>query len=431
MSGAVAVIGAGISGLVAARELQRAGWAVEVFEAANQPGGHSNTVFVEDDGGRHGVDTGFIVFNERNYPNFERLLGELRVPTQPAPMHFSVSDDGGDFEWSSRPLGLFAKPGHLVDPRFHRMLADLVRFFREARELLDRDGDSESLRAFLVSRGYSEYFIERLIIPQVAAVWSADPEALWSFPANFLARFLDNHGALQLRGRPRWRSIVGGSRRYVDPLVAPFRDRIRLATPVRELRRLPDRVELATDLGRRAFDQVVIATHSDQALAMLADPSRAERALLGSLPYQANETVLHTDRSLMPRRRRAWGSWNFHLAGASVGRTTVTYDMNRLQRLRAGRRYLVTLNRGEAIDPAQVIFRTSYAHPVYTLEGLRAQRRWAEISGHNRTHYCGAYWGWGFHEDGVVSALRACERLGALARGREIEAARPPAELAA
>ena len=431
MSGTVAVIGAGISGLVAARELQRAGWEVEVFEAANQPGGHSNTVFVEDDGGRHGVDTGFIVFNERNYPNFERLLGELRVPTQPAPMHFSVSDDGGDFEWSSRPLGLFAKPGHLVDPRFHRMLADLVRFFREARELLDRDGDSESLRAFLVSRGYSEYFIERLIIPQVAAVWSADPEALWSFPANFLARFLDNHGALQLRGRPRWRSIVGGSRLYVDALVAPFRDRIRLATPVLELRRLPDRVELSTDLGRRAFDQVVIATHSDQALAMLADPSRAERALLGSLPYQANETVLHTDRSLMPRRRRAWGSWNFHLAGASVGRTTVTYDMNRLQSLRAGRRYLVTLNRGEAIDPAQVIFRTSYAHPVYTLEGLRAQRSWAEISGLNRTHYCGAYWGWGFHEDGVVSALRACERLGALARGREIEAARPPAELAA
>jgi predicted NAD/FAD-binding protein len=430
MRATVAVIGAGISGLVAARELQRAGWEVHVFEAQERPGGHSNTVYVADETGRVGVDTGFIVFNERNYPNFERLLAELRVPTQPAPMHFSVSDDGGDFEWSSRPLGLFAKPGHLVDPRFHRMLADLLRFFREARGLLDGEGDSESLRAFLTARGYSEYFIERLIVPQVSAVWSADPEALWSFPANFLARFLDNHGALQLRGRPRWRSIVGGSRRYVDALAAPFADRIRLATPVREVRRHPDRVEVATDRDRSSFDQVVIAAHADQALALLADPTRAERELLGALPYQANETVLHTDRSLLPRRRRAWGSWNFHLTDVSVGRSTVTYDMNHLQRLRASRRYLVTLNRSEAIDPAQVLYRTTYEHPVYTLAGLRAQRRWNEISGHNRTHYCGAYWGWGFHEDGVVSALNACARLGAPGR-RPAGVTGPVPELAA
>jgi predicted NAD/FAD-binding protein len=427
MSGTVAVIGTGISGLVAARELQRAGWEVTAFEAGGRAGGHSNTVAVEDRDGPVAVDTGFIVFNDRNYPNFERLLGELGVATQPAPMHFSVSDGSGEFEWSSRPRGLFANPAHLFDRRFHRMLTDLVRFFREARELLDSGEADESLRSFLISRGYSEYFVERLIVPQVAAVWSADPAQLWSFPAVFLARFLDNHGALQFRGRPRWRSIIGGSQRYVERLCAPFSDRIRLNAPVREVRRGPAGVEVATDGSRERFDEVVIATHSDQALAMLADPSPAEVEVLSALPYQANETVLHTDRSLMPRRRRAWGSWNFHLADGAVGATTVTYDMNHLQRLQAARRYLVTLNRGDAIDPAKVLYRTSYEHPVYTLEGIAAQRRWSDISAWRHTHYCGAYWGWGFHEDGVVSALRACERIGALERGRRIEMKAPPA----
>ncbi|HET6831326.1 MAG TPA: FAD-dependent oxidoreductase [Solirubrobacterales bacterium] len=431
MNGKVAVIGAGISGLVAARELQRAGWDVTVLEAGGHAGGHSNTVEVDDPRGPVAVDTGFIVFNDRNYPNFERLLDELEVATQPAPMHFSVSDERGEFEWSSRPLGLFANPAHLFDRRFHRMLTDLVRFFREARELLDAGEADESLQSFLISRGYSEYFVERLIVPQIAAVWSANPAELWSFPAVFLAQFLDNHGALQLRGRPRWRSIIGGSRRYVERLCTPFADRIRLHTPVREVSRGPWGVEIATDESRERFDEVVIATHSDQALAMLADPSPAEVEVLSALPYQANETVLHTDRELMPRRRRAWGSWNFHLVDGAVGGTTVTYDMNHLQRLRAARRYLVTLNRSTAIDPAKVLYRTTYEHPVYTLEGIAAQRRWAEISATRRTHYCGAYWGWGFHEDGVVSALRACERIGALERGRRIEATGSPAALAA
>jgi predicted NAD/FAD-binding protein len=431
MSGKIAVIGAGISGLVAARELQRAGCDVTVFEAGGHAGGHSNTVEVDDPRGPVAVDTGFIVFNDRNYPNFERLLAELGVASRPAPMHFSVSDESGEFEWSSRPLGLFANPAHLFDRRFHRMLADLVRFFREARELLDGGAADESLRSFLISRGYSEYFVERLIVPQVAAVWSADPAQLWSFPAVFLAQFLDNHGALQLRGRPRWRSIIGGSRRYVERLSAPFADRIRLGTPVRRVSRELWGVDVATDGTSERFDEVVIATHSDQALAMLADPSAAEVEVLSSLPYQANETVLHTDRSLMPRRRRAWGSWNFHLVEGTVGATTVTYDMNHLQRLRAERRYLVTLNRSDAIDPARVLYRTSYEHPVYTLDGVAAQRRWAEVSGQRRTHYCGAYWGWGFHEDGVVSALRACERIGALERGRRIETAGPPRAIAA
>jgi uncharacterized protein len=260
-------------------------------------------------------------------------------------------------------------------------------------------------------------------------VWSADPDQLSTFPASFLAEFFDHHGALQLTGRPRWRSITGGSRRYVDALAAVLGGRALLGTRVREVRRFADRVEISWDGGRASFDEVVIAAHSDQALEMLTDPSPAEREVLGAIPYQANEVVLHTDDSLMPRRRRAWASWNFHLMDEPAGRTTVTYDMNRLQSLRTDVPILVTLNRGDAIDPAKVIRRMTYSHPVYTLEGVVAQRRWREVSGPNRTHYCGAYWGWGFHEDGLVSALRVCEVLGALERGREASPA--PAELAA
>jgi predicted NAD/FAD-binding protein len=432
MSERVAVIGAGISGLVAARELHRSGHAVTVFEAGPRPGGHANTIPVGTPAGPLGVDTGFIVFNDRNYPNFERLLSELGVATQPAPMHFSVSDGAGDFEWSSRPLGVFAKHSHLFDPRFHRMLVDLVRFFREARALIGTGAEGQSLRAFCESHGYSEYFVERLIVPQVSAVWSAPPEQLWSFPARFLAEFLDNHGALQLRGRPRWRSIVGGSRRYVEPLVAPFRDRLRLSTPVASIRRLDDGVQVTSATGRETFDEVVIAVHADQALALLADPTRSEVEILGALPYQANETVLHTDESLMPRRRRAWGSWNFHLTESAPGATTtVTYDMNHLQRLHSDERFLVTLNRSAQIDPAKVIYATTYDHPVYTVDGARAQARWAEISGVGRTHYCGAYWGSGFHEDGVVSGLRVSDRIGARPRGAELAELEAPLELVA
>ncbi len=422
----VAVIGSGISGLVAARELDRAGVEVTVFEAEERIGGHSHTVNVESETGSWDVDTGFIVLNDRNYPRFEALLAELGVETQPAPMSFSVSDGRGDFEWATRPLGLFAKHSHLFDPRFHRMLADLVRFNREARELVGANGAGGSLRDFCARRGYSEYFVERLIVPQASAVWSAAPEQLSAFPASFLAEFLDNHGALQIFGRPRWRSIAGGSRRYVEALVAPFRHRIRVATPVRSIRRGLDRVDVATDAGTESFDEVVVAVHSDQALAMLADPSVTEREVLGAIPYQRNEVALHTDTSVLPRRRRAWASWNFHLpaegeAGGEEERTTVTYDMNILQRLEADREFLVTLNRTDAIDPERIIRTMSYSHPVYTDGTVRAQARWEHVSGRNRTHYCGAYWGWGFHEDGVRSALRVSRRIASMSRPILIE----------
>ena len=337
-------------------------------------------------------------------------------------MSFSVSDAAGDFEYNSAsPNGLYAKRAHVLAPWFHRMVADMLRFDRAARQLLSGDattnaagGEGLSLGHWLEHHAFSAAFIERLIVPQAAAVWSADPRQMWSFPARFLAEFFDNHGMLGVRGRPRWRTIEGGSARYVEALVAPWRERLRLCTPVQSIERRAGHV-LVKPRGGEAehFDEVVLATHSDQALAMLADASDREHEILRSVPYQDNEAVLHTDERMLPRRRRAWASWNYHLLEQPRDRATVTYHMNRLQSLEAEREFCVTLNLTEAIDPAKVIRTIPYAHPVYTATGVRAQRRRAEISGRNGTHYCGAYWGWGFHEDGVVSALAVAERFGA------------------
>jgi predicted NAD/FAD-binding protein len=402
----IAIVGAGVSGLVTAHLLQRT-HEITLFEAGGYPGGHTNTVTVETEAGVHHVDTGFIVFNDRNYPRFERLLQRLNVAWQPSSMTFSVSDEQGDFEYNgSSPNGLFAKRAHLVTPWFHRMVADLVRFNREARRLLASREDP-SLLGWLEDRGYSRAFVERLIVPQAAAVWSADPEQMWRFPARFLAEFFDNHGMLGFTGRPRWRTIEGGSRRYVDQLIAPLRD-VRLNTPVRSIARHEEHV----DVNGERFDHVVVAAHADQALTMLADPSDREHEILGAFPYQPNEAVLHTDRRLLPKRRRAWASWNYHLLEEPTVLPTVTYHMNRLQNLDTHEEFCVTLNRTEAIDPAHVIRTIPYAHPVYTTAGVAAQARHHEISGRDRTHFCGAYWGWGFHEDGVTSAVRVAAQLG-------------------
>jgi predicted NAD/FAD-binding protein len=409
----IAIVGTGIAGLVAAHRLHRE-HEITVFEAAERIGGHTHTVPVPTEGGTVWIDTGFIVFNDRNYPHFEALLEELGVATQPSHMGFSVSDGSGRFEYSGTPRGLFARRANLFDPRFLRMLLDWRRFNREAPGLIGMNGTAPSLGHWLEQQRYSRRFVERLIVPQAAAVWSAPPEQMWSFPASFLAEFFGNHGMYTLRDRPSWRTVRGGSRSYVDAIAAPWRDRVRLAAPVRRIERLPGRVRVQADgCEGEEFDRIVVATHSDQALAPLADPSRAEREVLGAIPYQDNEAVLHTDPSLMPRRRAVWSSWNFHLSEERPRRTTVTYWMNRLQRLPRGRDFFVTLNRGAEIDPAHVIRRLHYDHPVYTAAGVAAQRRRAEISGARRTHYCGAYWGWGFHEDGVVSALRACEEIAA------------------
>ena len=408
----IAIVGAGVAGLTCAHLLHE-GNEIEVFEAGASAGGHVNTVRVDLANGTHHVDTGFIVHNDRNYPGFVRLMERLGVATQPSQMSFSVSD-GGDFEYSGRsPNGLFANRRHMADPDFHRMVRDLLRFNREARSLVGLNGTGPSLGEFLDAGRYSQHFVDRLIVPQASAVWSADPGQMWTFPASFLADFFDNHGMFELTGRPRWRTIAGGSRTYVERLVEPLGARLRLSTAVTRIERFDNHVEVTPPGGEaERFDEVVVAAHSDQALAMLADPSDAEAEVLGAIPYQPNEAVLHTDRSLLPRRRRAWASWNYHLEDEPSGRTTVTYHMNRLQSLRAERELCVTLNRTEAIDPGQVLRTIQYAHPVYTNAALRAQGRWDEVNGVRRTWFCGAYWGSGFHEDGVQSGLRVCERLG-------------------
>ncbi|HTA15441.1 MAG TPA: FAD-dependent oxidoreductase [Solirubrobacteraceae bacterium] len=409
----IAIVGAGISGMAAAHLLHRR-HEIVVFEAGDRAGGHSNTIRVDTPEQTHHVDTGFMVFNDRNYPSFERLLSQLGVASQPSDMSFGVSDGLGDFEYNSAsPNGLFAKRAHLVMPWFHRMIADLVRFNRAARELLSGEQENVAFGEWLARREFSEAFVQRLIVPQVCAVWSADPRQMWSFPARFLAEFFDNHGMLGLRGRPRWRTIAGGSECYVRALTQPWSERLRLGTPVQAIERQENGVTVKPRGGEaERFEEVVIATHSDQALALLADPSDREREILGAMPYQHNEAVLHSDALMLPRRRRARASWNYHLLEQPGERATVTYHMNRLQSLRADRELCVTLNRTEAIDPNKVIRKIPYAHPVYTDAGLRAQARREEISGHNRTHYCGAYWGWGFHEDGVVSGLAVAERFG-------------------
>jgi predicted NAD/FAD-binding protein len=327
-------------------------------------------------------------------------------------MSFGVSD-GRDFEYNgASPNGLFAKRAHLVTPWFHRMVADLVRFNREARALLRlAGGDGPSLGHWLEELRFSRPFVERLIVPQASAVWSADPGQMWTFPARFLVEFFDNHGMLGFRNRPAWRTVVGGSRSYVEAVVRPWRERLRLGTPVRAIARDADGVTVTAREPER-FDHVVLAVHSDQALGMLTDASDREHEILGAIPYQPNEAVLHTDARLLPRRRRAWASWNYHLLPEPTGLTTVTYHMNRLQSLRAERELCVTLNRSEAIDPRHVLRTFRYAHPVFTAAGARAQGRVHEISGGERTHFCGAYWGHGFHEDGVVSALRVARRFG-------------------
>ena len=407
----IAIVGGGVSGLVAAHRLHGR-HEVTLFEAGRHLGGHANTVTVERPSGTWHLDTGFIVLNDRNYPRFRELLSACGVALTPSHMGFSVKGEDEDFEYAGTPRGVFAQKANLARPAFWRMLADLLRFNRELAAVAADGAEPRSLGRFVEDGGYSRWFIERLIVPQASAVWSADPASMWSFPVRFLAEFFANHGMLGFRGRPRWQTVSGGSQRYVGALSAPFADRIRLASPVRSLARDPDGVSLALERGERErFDEVVIACHADQALALLEDPSERERELLESFPYRRNEAVLHTDSALLPRRRAARQAWNYHLFASPPPATTVTYYLNHLQRLDAPEDFCVTLNLSDRIDPAKVIASFDYAHPVYTQAGVAAQARFAEISPARRTRYCGAYWGWGFHEDGVVSALRAVEGL--------------------
>jgi predicted NAD/FAD-binding protein len=408
----IAIVGAGIAGLAAADRLHPR-HEITVFEAGPRLGGHTNTVTVERDDGVWHIDTGFIVLNDRNYPRFRELLDRIGVSTQSSHMGFSVSAQDEDFEFAGTPRGVFCQRANLACPAFWRMLADLPRFNRALRGVLTSPvAETRSLAEFVRDGGYSRWFIERLIVPQASAVWSAEAAAMWSFPVAFMAEFFANHGMLGFRNRPRWQTVVGGAHRYVEALSRPFADRVRLATPVVSLRRADDGAELRTGDGQlHRFDEVVVACHADDALALLEDPTAAEREILSAFPYQRNEAVLHTDSSLLPSRAAARQAWNYHLFAPPRPRTTVTYSCNHLQRLDAREDFCVSLNVTELIDPATIIASFDYSHPVFTSAGVAAQARRSEISGVHRTRYCGAYWGWGFHEDGVVSALAAVDGL--------------------
>lgn len=409
----VAVIGTGISGMLAAYLLAPE-HDLTVFEAADYIGGHTHTHQVEMDGKPYAVDTGFIVYNDWTYPNFIKLMAKLGVESQPSSMSFSVKCEKTGLEYNGTSLNsLFAQRVNFLRPSFYLMIRDILRFNRESVSILDTGNESMTLGDYLRENGYSKQFAEHYIIPMGSAIWSAAPEDMLKFPLYYFVRFFKNHGMLSVNERPQWRVIRGGSSRYAAALTQGFRDRIRLNSPVQAVRRFPDGVEVTPKNGKpEKFDKVIIAAHSDQALKMLADPSADEKKILGAMPYQENEAVLHTDSSLLPKRRLAWASWNYHLLASKQARVSVTYNMNILQTLDSPRPFCVTLNRTPDIDPAKILRRITYHHPVYNAGSIEAQKHHALINGVNRTYFCGAYWGYGFHEDGVKSALEVAKYFG-------------------
>ena len=407
----IAIVGSGVSGLVCAHLLAPR-HDVVLFEADDRVGGHVHTVDVAGPGGPVAVDTGFIVFNKKTYPNFVRLLERLGVASQESDMSFSVRSERRDLEYAGTGLGtLYAQRRNLLSPRFHGMVLDVLRFYREARALL-AEGPEVELVAWLRRRGYSEAFVEDHILPMVGAVWSSSRDGARGFPARFLARFFENHGFLSVSDRPAWLTVCGGSRTYVRAILDGFRGEVRTGCPVRSIRREEGAVVIRPGGGAaERFDHAIVACHADQARRLIEDPSPEEDGLLSAFTYRTNDVVLHDDDAVMPRLRRTWSSWNYHLDDEARDGASVTYWMNRLQRLPAARQYFVTLNRAESVRPGRVLRRLAYDHPVFTPEGVGAQARHAELVDHRRTSYCGAYWRNGFHEDGVVSALRVCQRF--------------------
>ena len=409
----IAIIGTGISGMTSAYLLSE-DHEVVVYEANNYVGGHTNTVDVSLNGQQYAVDTGFIVFNEKTYPNFVKLMKRLGVGWQNSVMSFSVQCEKTGLEFSPSTLNsLFIQRRNLLRPSFYRMLWDVMRFKRDSESLLQSDDYQMTLADFLSGKGYSHAFVQHFIIPMGEAVWSADPVKFNDFPARYFAQFFKNHGFLNVKDQPQWLTIKGRSRQYIKPITQPYADRVRINCPVASVRRHPDHVEIQPrNQPAEKFDQVVIATHSDQALALLDDATDTEKNILGLIPYQENQAVLHYDESLLPSKKAAWASWNYHIPREDLGRVAVTYDMNILQSIGAPQELCVSLNLATAIDPAKIYREMIYHHPAYNPASLAARHSHREINGVNRTYYAGAYWGYGFHEDGVASALEVCKHFG-------------------
>jgi predicted NAD/FAD-binding protein len=409
----IAVVGAGVSGLVAARLLADE-HDIHVFEANDYVGGHTNTVEITVFGRPYAVDTGFMVFNERTYPNFVQMLRLLGVAARDSDMSYSVRCEKSGLEYQGSSLnGLFAQRRNLLRPSFYAMLRDILRFNRRSLELLRGEEDGLTLGQYVSQGGYGREFIENYLIPMGSAIWSAPPEQFRQFPARFIIQFFNNHGLLTVRAHPQWKTVQGGAVRYVEALTRPFAERIHLNCPVVSVQRYSDRVSVTVqDRGSEDFDAIVLASHADQSLAMLSDATRTEREILSAIGYQQNETVLHVDPSLLPQCRRAWASWNSYLPADASRPVVLTYNLNRLQGHSSPDPICVTLNATEAIDQNKILRRVAYHHPVYNRAALAAQKRWGEINGKNRTYFCGAFWGYGFHEDGVKSALAVGECFG-------------------
>lgn len=414
----IAVIGSGISGLGAAWLLSQR-HDVTLFEREPRPGGHSNTVDVEAESGPVPVDTGFIVYNTASYPNLIALFQHLGVETAPTSMSFAVSLDRGRYEYSgSGPISLFGQPSNIVNTAHWRMILDALRFFREARGIASDDADGATLGEYLTANGYSNAFIERHILPMAAAIWSTPSADVMSFPAASFARFFDSHGLLQVIGRPQWRTVVGGSRAYVRKVLDATAGRVSLGTPVRKVERKGNGALLTTTGGTQPFDAVVMAVHADDALGLLGDCDVHERRLLGAFRYVANRAVLHKDAGFMPKRRRLWASWNYLANGDDRHKDlSVTYWMNSLQPIGDGAGDLfVTLNPGREITDRNVIASIEYRHPMFDRQAMSAQRELWALQGRRRTWFCGSYFGYGFHEDGLQSGLAAAEDIGGVRR---------------
>ena len=408
----IAVIGSGISGLASSWLLSRE-HDVTLYEANDYLGGHTHTHDIELGGRRYAVDTGFIVFNLLNYPLLSKLLAELGVESQPSTMSFAVRNERSGLEYNATNLdGLFCQRRNLVSPRFLRMLRDIARFYREAPRLLDPVDDGPTLGEYLEQRGYSAAFRDDHIVPMASALWSSPPAQALRFPARYLAQFMANHRMLQASGRPQWRVVRGGSQSYVRALRARWRVRERPGCAATAVHRQTDGVRVDSTAGSERYDQAVLACHSDQALSLLKDARESEREILGTIDYQVNDTVLHTDASVLPRRRKAWAAWNALVPEHAGEQCTVSYCMNLLQSLDAPEPIVVSLNATARIAPDRIVRRMRYEHPVYTHAAVRAQSRKQEIQGVNRTWFAGAYWGWGFHEDGMRSAVDVASGLG-------------------
>ena len=408
----IAIVGSGIAGLGAAWLLSRH-HEVVLFESQDRLGGHTHTHRVSQQGREYSVDTGFIVFNPENYPLLTRMFDELGVASQPTTMGFSVHDGASGLEYNATNLNaMFCQRRNLLSPRFLRMVSEILRFYRECPALLDVVGDGPTLGDYLSSKGYSELFVRDHLVPMACALWSSPSRRILDFPAKYLVRFMANHRMLQVQGRPGWRVVSGGSSTYISALQSSWQAAVRLGTAVRAIRREADAVVLSTSAGDEHFDQVVLACHADDSLALLSDPSADETSVLGAMRFQDNHTVLHTDARMLPTRRAAWAAWNAYVPAEPEAHCTVSYCMNLLQSIDSPDPFIVTLNRSHDIDPAKILARMNYRHPVYDHASVAAQGRRGDINGVRRTWFAGAYWGFGFHEDGLRSGVDVARELG-------------------